>query len=634
MKSRAKIILAFLLVILKITVPYPAAGQITAAFAMLTELITPAGLGKAAASVAFVEGDRAAAYADPADPAEPAEPAEPVEPAGPPKATAHERILEAAIPKEYFEEVMLEDFLEELTLAELLDEAIPEGLLEELTLAELREEVTQAELREEETRRAPAAETAPREPASVAAPNASVVGNAAKEPVEPATQKEDAAVTAPEASVKAVALVEPVAVSAPVEGKRLAFMSYANITADHALKEERYDGESLMIRSGDYYITTATNAMPYQIFELEAGENPLVSLQYTGRTRPQERLAMFAYNYYTFEWNKLASAMTMSGDVSLDFELQAARYIMDGRIRVMIAPEIAANGSDTFMWISDTQYYTERYAFLDIYRKVMIWAREQYQTGGIAYVAHTGDVIQDLGSIEQLRVADTAQKELDYYAIPNGIASGNHDVKPDQYQYWEQWFGKARYEHAFWYGQYNNRHSYNLVTLGGRDFIFLYLGYETEITEGTVGWANAVLEQYRHRTAIICLHSYLEPDGSYTKQGDAIYKRVVTPNANVLMVLCGHYGSVTRNVKALTSPVSRRVFEVLANYQEIENGGNGYIRLAYFRDGLMQMYTYSPYLNDYMYFANEEDAFSYSVALPDTVREIYTRDFIASAAGA
>ena len=167
--------------------------------------------------------------------------------------------------------------------------------------------------------------------------------------------------------------------------------------------------------------------------------------------------------------------------------------------------------------------------------------------------------------------------------MPNGLVSGNHDVgtlnatdytntKPnaDYSRFWET-FPASRYENTRWYGgSFNNNAShYDLITIGNVDFIVMFLGYGVEATDETIVWANQVLKTYSHRTAIVATHQYLDAlDANYQNRGKLIFDKIVDPNPNVKMVVCGHDdGSVTREVKASDG---RTVYELLADYQFVE----------------------------------------------------------------
>ena len=142
--------------------------------------------------------------------------------------------------------------------------------------------------------------------------------------------------------------------------------------------------------------------------------------------------------------------------------------------------------------------------------------------------------------------------------------------------------------------------------MNGVDFIVLYLSYG--ISSFEFSWAHTVLQQHQDRHAIITLHEYIKKGGDYSGQGERIFEELVVPNENVFMVLCGHIHDVELNIKSIGN---RTIYEILADYQSVHQGGSGYIRLLHFAidDELLYVKTYSPYLDDYNYHPSEEDEF-------------------------
>ena len=88
-------------------------------------------------------------------------------------------------------------------------------------------------------------------------------------------------------------------------------------------------------------------------------------------------------------------------------------------------------------------------------------------------------------------------------------------------------------------------------------------------------------------------------------------RRVVVPNPNVRLVLCGHSHAVFHNAVMIDDDgdgvPDRKVYQLLANYQEEEKGGLGYLCILTF-DPLtdqLAVSTYSPYLDDYNHSASQ-----------------------------
>ncbi|GAH14126.1 unnamed protein product, partial [marine sediment metagenome] len=81
--------------------------------------------------------------------------------------------------------------------------------------------------------------------------------------------------------------------------------------------------------------------------------------------------------------------------------------------------------------------------------------------------------------------------------------------------------------------------------------------------------------------------------------GDNMWKKLVKPNADqIFLVLSGHYENEDR-ITSLEDGFF--VHQLLSDYQDRPNGGNGWLRIIEF-SGIhneISIKTYSPYLNQY-----------------------------------
>ena len=85
-----------------------------------------------------------------------------------------------------------------------------------------------------------------------------------------------------------------------------------------------------------------------------------------------------------------------------------------------------ASGQDfTIIVLPDTQYYSEKYP--SIFKVQTQWIVNNKNTLNIAYVAHTGDIVQHPNDESEWINADKAMSELDIAMIPYGVVPGNHD---------------------------------------------------------------------------------------------------------------------------------------------------------------------------------------------------------------
>ena len=392
-------------------------------------------------------------------------------------------------------------------------------------------------------------------------------------------------------------------------------------------------------KEGQVFDADSGNGFPYETFDIAVGEtadvNTAIQAKWTG-TSNNEKTFMYAYNTVTGGWDQLEAArttdgenMTLTGEVTLENHLTA-----DGKVRIMVqngegyTPVQYAPGTEqvnpddtprsnyqfTFAVESDTQYYNEDYEGnpnrdvdgkyqyqLDIHN----WLLANRERMNIQYLFHDGDIIDDEPLTPEWDNADAAYRLLDDAGLPYGVLAGNHDVGhlSGDYTNYSKYFGEWRYVNDPWYGESykDNRCHYDLITVDGIDFIMLYTGWG--ITDEEISWMNQVLAQYPERKAILNFHEYLLASGGMGEEPQRVYDEVVAKNENVCMVLSGHYHNAYTRVDEFTNAdgSTRKVYNMLFDYQDLPEGGMGYMRLMHFdtvNDRII-VRTYSPSLDDY-----------------------------------
>jgi hypothetical protein len=387
-----------------------------------------------------------------------------------------------------------------------------------------------------------------------------------------------------------------------------------------------------------YYSETTAEGLPYQLYTVDTTycEGPL-NVSLTAKVKKGEIAVLKIFNPDTNTWDEVDSAKSAGSDLKLGAEVDCKTFSKNNKVKFIVTQKLADNGSNTFAWFTDTQYYTQREELINdkIYEQMTTWLRDQYLAGKIGYVAHTGDLIETKDNEAQFKIAAAAHDILDQAGVPNGVTTGNHDVGDFgpvmTYNNYNVYFGKDCYQDQFWFGgEYgNNTHHYDLVTVGGHDLIILYLGMGLEATPETVAWANEVLAMYPHRTAIIATHQYLSPSANWItySRAEEIYDKIIVPKPNVAMVICGHDPGAARNVRAMKD--GRQLVEILHDYQHEEKGGNGFLRLMKFTETGLITTTYSPVTNSYNVFSEEKDAFSMDVDFVQNERQVASKDFVA-----
>ena len=266
----------------------------------------------------------------------------------------------------------------------------------------------------------------------------------------------------------------------------------------------------------------------------------------------------------------------------------------------------AGEGVYTFAWISDPQHYSESHP--EIFCAMTRFLQKERERLNLAYVVHTGDMVQDRGAPEQWDAAEAAMRML--ADIPHGVLAGNHDVGTSRRDFSEfnAHFGGAHMEDKPYCGGIyeGGMGHYDLIDAGDTRFVFAYMGSQPD--EAAIRWLTSVFNQYPERVGVLAVHDYFKTDLSLYDSGRALQKAVLAQCPNVYLVLSGH----RYNVAAV--PVSfdddgdgtaeRTVYQMIANYQAAgSEGGSGYMRFLQIDEaaGELRAYSYSPYLEDYRY---------------------------------
>ena len=161
----------------------------------------------------------------------------------------------------------------------------------------------------------------------------------------------------------------------------------------------------------------------------------------------------------------------------------------------------------------------------------------------------------------------------------------------------------------------------------------------------TVRWANKVLSRFPQDRVIVVTHAYLYDDSTrydwhtrgtaqrwnplwydmdwleqlYDREsdGEMLWNALVRTHPGIFLVLCGHVGGSGTGHLESRGDAGNLVQQVLANFQLLDEGGLGYLRLFEIQpDGRsLRMKTYSPSLGRFAIAAEQSATFAIEPAL-------------------
>jgi hypothetical protein len=281
----------------------------------------------------------------------------------------------------------------------------------------------------------------------------------------------------------------------------------------------------------------------------------------------------------------------------------------------------AQTTSDVFsvVLLPDTQYYSASHPA--IFNAQTQWIVDNMAAGNIQMVIGEGDIVDSPGIATQWANADAAVKILDG-KIPYALAIGNHDydgVLPQNrgVTAFNQHFGPSRYAAYAWYGgnfQGRNENFYTFFTVNGQKYMVLALEYYPR--NSVLTWASSVIDSHPEAKVMVTTHSFVYTDGTrgdrcdtndmsgsvangLANNAEEVWQKLLSQKANVMLVVSGHLignNTAHRTDLGVNGNVVNQIF---TNFQNITNGGNGYLRILTFHpsENRIDVSTYSPYLN-------------------------------------
>ena len=271
----------------------------------------------------------------------------------------------------------------------------------------------------------------------------------------------------------------------------------------------------------------------------------------------------------------------------------------------------------TIVVLPDTQHYSE--GFPAVFTAQTQWIAANQAAWNIVFVTHEGDIVQNYGVAAEWQRADASMRLLDG-VVPYGLAPGNHDQPSTLYN---QFFPYTRYQGLPWYGGHygtRNDNNYQLFSGGGLDFVAVHLEFCPP--PGAVAWAKSVFDNHPARIGMVTTHGYLNAAAQRTVHGGCANTQylwdslgAITPNLHFM--LSGHVHDEARRSDVANG---HPVHQMLADYQDRANGGDGWLRLLRFvpAENRVHVKTYSPWRQEYETDANSEFTLDFPMTTPFT----------------
>ena len=250
--------------------------------------------------------------------------------------------------------------------------------------------------------------------------------------------------------------------------------------------------------------------------------------------------------------------------------------------------------------LPDTQFYSEKSP--DTYVAQTEWIKRRVEADNTKFVVHLGDLVQTATVEQEWINCDKAHRVLDG-VVPYSVLPGNHDIAtghdaaPGATELYNKYFPPSRFEDRPWYGGHHgetNDANYCRFDAGGMKFLVVSLAYDP--SDEMLQWAGQVVAEHPEHRVIVATHMYMNPKGRL-KPAERIWTELVSKHANIFMVLCGHIGATAHRTSR--NNAGRIVHEILCDYQNKPNGGNGWLQTMRFvpAENTILVKAYSPLLD-------------------------------------
>ncbi len=246
-------------------------------------------------------------------------------------------------------------------------------------------------------------------------------------------------------------------------------------------------------------------------------------------------------------------------------------------------------------------------------------------------------VILQEGDLTEHNIVSEWEKSKEIFSVLDGkipviYCTGNHDHGTNGFTYnnrntfFSKYFNYSilnqYYIESYKSGSYEN--SFFRVPIKNR--VLQIFSIEFAPNDSVLMWANKVEDKYNKDISFLLTHAYLYRENeryNYNKfgltqsgtpyfygiakfdkvnDGEDIWNKFVSSNINIRAVFSGHveYLPDYTEIMNSTNNYGFNVHQMVFNTQNIQNGGNGWIKiLEFINDNTINVKTYSPVLNQW-----------------------------------
>ncbi|MFA5240650.1 MAG: Ig-like domain-containing protein, partial [Phycisphaerae bacterium] len=306
----------------------------------------------------------------------------------------------------------------------------------------------------------------------------------------------------------------------------------------------------------------------------------------------------------------------------------------NGSDQATVTITVHSNLEFSIILLPDVQNYYNYPAVLNTQTQ---WIADHKDEFNIAFVMTEGDFTNH-NNVAEWSISSTAMSILDG-EVPYAAVVGNHDTGSNMStrncSLFNQYFPASRFSSCL-SGVYESNHmenSYHTFTAGGIDWLVFALEFGPR--NKILDWANGIIDANPHRRVIIVTHNYMYDDDTRVGTGDTwnphtyaactsatgpeacndgeeMWTNFVKLHENISFVFSGHILHDGIGTLVSTGDNGNSVYQMLANYQDQPNGGNGWLRIVTFypEQQKVGVKTYSPYLGLYNTAADQQFEFT------------------------